>query len=108
MLTLYILRNKIPAKEIEWDSAKNALLKRRRGICFEVIVEALAREGPIWVKEHPRPEKYPGQKLLAVSIGGYVFVVPFEETNEKIILKTIYRSRRATRAHRRPSEKNEG
>ena len=25
-----------------------------------------------------------GQKLLAVSIGGYVFIVPFEETHEKI------------------------
>jgi len=105
---LYILRDKFSSKEIEWDETKNVHLKRRRGICFEKIVEALAREGPIWVKEHPRPEKYPGQKLLAVSTGGYVFVVPFEETDEKIILKTIYPSRKATKEHGKSRGKNEG
>jgi uncharacterized DUF497 family protein len=108
VLTLYILCNKLSSKTIEWDEAKNALLKRLRGISFEEIVETLAKEGPLWIKEHPRPEKYPGQKLFAVSIESYVFIVPIEETDEKIIFKTIYPSRRATRAHRKSRGKNEG
>lgn len=107
-LTLYILRDNLLLKPVEWDEAKNALLKRMRGISFEEIVEALAKGGPLWVKEHPKPEKYPGQKLFAVSIESYVFIVPIEETDEKFIFKTIYPSRRATREHRKSRGKNEG
>jgi hypothetical protein len=106
VLTLYILRDNILSKPVEWGEAKNALLKRLRGISFEEIVEALAKGGPLWVKEHPRPEKYPGQKLFAISISGYVFIVPFEETDEKVIFKTIYPSRRATKAYKRSRGKN--
>jgi uncharacterized DUF497 family protein len=106
VLTLYILRDNLLSKPVEWDEAKNALLKRLRGISFEEIVEALAKGGPLWIKEHPRPEKYPGQKLFAVSIAGYVFVVPYEETNDKVTFKTIYPSRRATKTHRRSRGKN--
>jgi uncharacterized DUF497 family protein len=108
VLTLYILCDKLSSKTIEWDEAKNSLLKRLRGISFESIVEALAEEGPLWIKEHPRPERYPGQKLFAVSVTGYIFIVPFEETDERIILKTIYPSRKATRAHRESRGRNEG
>lgn len=103
---MYILRDNILSKPVEWDEAKNALLKRLRGISFEEIVEALAKGGPLWIKEHPRPEKYPGQKLFAVSIKSYVFIVPIEETDEKIIFKTIYPSRRATKAYKRSRGKN--
>jgi uncharacterized DUF497 family protein len=106
VLTLYILRDNLLSKPIEWDEAKNALLKRLRGISFEEIVEALAKGGPLWIKEHPRPEKYLRQKLFAVSIAGYVFVVPYEETNDKVTFKTIYPSRRATKTHRRSRGKN--
>jgi len=80
-------------------------LKQRRGVSFEDILETLAEKGPLWVKEHPRSEKYPNQRLLGVLIEGYVFIVPFEETDEKIILKTIYPSRKATSEHRKPKGK---
>jgi len=43
---------------------------------------------------------------MGVLIAGYVFIVPFEETDEKIILKTIYPSRKATSAHRRSRGKD--
>ena len=94
------------SKLITWDERKNVLLKQRRGVSFEDILWFLAKHGPLWVKEHPRPEKYPKQRLLGVLIAGYVFIVPFEETDEKIILKTIYPSRKATSAHRRSKEKD--
>ena len=104
---MYILCNKLSSKTIEWDEAKNALLKRLRGISFEEIVEALAQGGPLWIKDHPRPRDYPGQRILAVLITGYVFMVPYEETDEKITFKTIYPSRRATEAYRRSRGKND-
>ncbi len=88
-------------KIITWDESKNEQIKQLRGVSFQDVLEELAGQGPLWVKEHPRPEKYPGQRLLGVLIAGYVFVVPFEETDDKIILKTIYPSRRETASHRR-------
>ena len=94
------------SKLITWDEGKNAHLRKRRGVSFEDILETLAEKGPLWVKEHPRPEKYPNQRLLGVLIEGYVFIVPFEETDEKIILKTIYPSRKATSALRRSKGKD--
>ena len=81
-------------------------LKQRRGVSFENILGALAEHGPLWVKEHPRPEKYPNQRLLGVLIAGCIFIVPFEETDEKIILKTIFPSRKATSALRRSKGKD--
>jgi uncharacterized DUF497 family protein len=92
-------------KLITWDESKNVRLKQQRGVSFEDILGALAERGPLWVKEHPRPEKYPNQRLLGVLIAGYVFIVPFEETDEKIILKTVYPSRKATCSHRRSKRK---
>jgi len=78
-----------------------------RGISFEEIVETLVEEGPLWIKDHPRLGNYPGQRLLAVLIAGYAFIVPYEETDEKITFKTIYPSRRATKAYRRSRGKND-
>jgi uncharacterized DUF497 family protein len=97
-LTMYILCDNILSKPIGWDEEKNALLKKRRRISFEDIVRALAESGPLWIRDHPRPDKYPGQRLLGALIAGYVYIVPYEETDEKIIFKTAFPSRRATRA----------
>jgi len=91
-------------KTFVWDKNKNALLKRKRGISFEDVVESLVERGPLWIDDHPRPENYPGQKLFAVLIGGYVFIVPFQETEDAIILKTIFPSRKATKIYRESRE----
>jgi uncharacterized DUF497 family protein len=91
-------------KSFVWDEDKNALLKRKRGISFEDVAESLAERGPLWIDDHPRPENYPGQKLFAVLIGDYVFIVPFQETEDAIILKTIFPSRKATKIHRASRE----
>jgi uncharacterized DUF497 family protein len=94
-------------KPFVWDEEKNQFLKRNRKICFEQILEALDAKGPLWIKDHPRPEIYSGQKLMAVLIGGYVHIVPFQETADRIILKTIYPHRKATKAYRETSQKHE-
>jgi len=87
-------------KSFVWDEGKNALLKRKRRISFEEVAESLAERGPLWICDHPRPENYPGQKLFAVLIGDYVFIVPFQETEDTIILETIFPSRKATKTYR--------
>ncbi len=87
----------MPEKIFVWDEAKNERLKRTRGVGFEDVARAFAERGSLWIRDNPKPEKYPGQKLLAVLIDDYVYVAPYEETDEAVILKTIYPSRKATR-----------
>lgn len=90
-----------------WDETKNELLKLTRGISFDEVVESIAEAGLLWISEHPRPERYPGQKLFAVLIRDYVCIVPYQETEKEIILKTIFPSRKATRDYRKSRERHE-
>jgi hypothetical protein len=51
------------------------------------------------VYEHPNQARYPGQQILLVRVGEYVWVVPFVETPDGRFLKTIIPSRKATRKY---------
>jgi len=52
------------------------------------------------VYDHPNQEKYPGQKISAVIVEDYVYLVPFIESEDGMFLKTIIPSRKATKRHR--------
>ena len=78
-----------------WDNEKNALLKNR-GVCFEQVVILMERGDVLDTIEHPNQNRYPGQKIAMVMIDNYVYLVPYVENNEKIFLKTIIPSRKAT------------
>jgi len=53
----------------------------------------------IEIYEHPNQERYPDQKISVVLIEGYIYLVPFVETEEEIFLKTIIPSRKATKQY---------
>lgn len=84
---------------INWNSDKNLALKTERGISFEEVLVAVSQGSLIDVVEHPNKEKYPNQRIFIVRIRGYVFLVPFVETDEEIFLKTIIPSRSATKKY---------
>jgi len=46
---------------------------------------------------HKEQKRYPGQKIFVVQIDKYAYLVPFVEDDEKIFLKTIFPSRKATK-----------
>ena len=76
--------------KISWNPAKNELLRRERGVCFE-DVEAIIRAGEeLDILPHPAR---PNQRILVVRIKGYVHAVPFIEDGEGLFLKTIYPTR---------------
>ena len=79
-----------------WDNAKNELLKKNRGVCFEQVVLIMERGEVLDTIEHPNQERYPGQKIAVVIIDNYAYLVPYVENNEEIFLKTIIPSRKAT------------
>lgn len=86
-------------KYFDWNDEKNELLKRLRGVSFEQVVLAIASGDLVDRLKHPNPEKYPNQMVFFVKIEGYIYSVPFIEDDEKIFLKTIIPSRKATRKH---------
>ncbi|MFZ0889472.1 MAG: hypothetical protein WA005_13545 [Candidatus Binataceae bacterium] len=84
-------------KYFSWSTAKNEKLKAERGISFEEIVYHIAQGDILDLLEHPKQERYPGQRLFVVKVGDYAYLVPFVEGEEEIVLKTIIPSCKATR-----------
>ena len=86
----------------DWSTEKNERLIEERGISFESVVGAIEQGGLVDVLEHPNQERYPGQRIYAVEILGYIYLVPFvTRTDGTYFLKTIIPSRKATRDYRR-------
>lgn len=86
-------------KYYDWNKTKNELLRTERDISFEEVYIAIESGGLLEVIEHPNPKKYPNQKVFVVSINNYVYLVPFVEDEEKVFLKTIIPSRKATKKY---------
>jgi uncharacterized DUF497 family protein len=83
----------------DWNPDKNEWLKEQRGITFEEIVFHILHGGLLDVLEHPNRKQYPGQRIFVVNVEGYVCLVPFVETEEKVFLKTIIPSRKLTKKY---------
>jgi hypothetical protein len=84
-----------------WSEAKNARLKRERGITFEEIVVAIDAGHLLDVLKHRNPRRYPRQSMLVVVLRRYVYLVPFVQQPDAYFLKTIIPSRKATRDYLR-------
>ena len=80
-------------KDLRWNLLKSKRLKQTRGVSFEKLVQAKV----IAVRAHP---KNPKQELMLLEYQGYIWVVPFIETEEEIFLKTLYPSRKFTKFYR--------
>jgi len=51
------------------------------------------------ILEHPKQDRYKGQRIFVVNVGGYAYLVPFVETENEVVLKTIIPSRKATKRY---------
>ena len=86
-------------KAISWSLEKNKLLQEERGISFEDVVLHISIGGILDTFEHPNQERYPGQQIHVIDIEGYAYLVPFVESENEIVLKTIIPSRKATKTY---------
>ncbi|HCU22511.1 MAG TPA: toxin [Candidatus Atribacteria bacterium] len=84
-------------KNFVWNEDKNEKLKRERNVSFEIILLQIEAGKILDILEHPNSEKYQGQKIFVIEFEGYAFLVPFVEDEQKIFLKTIIPSRKATK-----------
>ena len=93
-------------KALRWSAEKNELLKLSRGVSFESIVVAIEADGLLDIVKHPNVKKYPNQRVLVVSIDGYVYLAPFVEEADYFFLKTVIPSREATRDYLQQGDLN--
>lgn len=80
-------------KYLNWNSEKNEILKRERGICFEEIAYCIESGRIIGIEENPG---YPNQKMYILEIDNYAIIVPYVENDIEIFLKTAFPSRKYT------------
>ena len=70
-------------KIFKWNTEKNEILARERGITFEEIVQRIEAGAKIIQADHPNKKQYPNQKILIIDVDGYAYLVPFViEKNE--------------------------
>lgn len=86
-------------KYFDWNSKKSEQLRKERDIGFEEILVAMNEGNILDIVEHSNQKKYPGQKIFIVDINGYAYLVPFVEDKDKLFLKTIIPSRKATKQY---------
>lgn len=86
-------------KYFDWNKQKNELLKIERDVCFEDILIAIESGQILDIVEHPDKKHYPNQKIFIININNYAYLIPFVENKEKIFLKTIIPSRKATKKY---------
>ena len=84
-------------KNYRWDIEKDEILKKERGISFELVLFQIENGFLLDIIKHPNDVKYPNQSMFIIEIDEYVYLVPFIENKEEIFLKTIIPSRKATK-----------
>ena len=70
-------------KYFAWSGEKNESLKIDRGVSFEEVDFHIERGNLLDVLEHPNQQRYPGKRIFVVDIGGYAYLVPFVESEQK-------------------------
>ncbi|MEA2098356.1 MAG: toxin [Patescibacteria group bacterium] len=86
-------------KYFDWNNEKNEKLKTEREVGFEDVLIAIEEKRILDIIEHKNQKKYPDQKMFVVSINNYAYLIPFIENDQKIFLKTIIPSRKATKKY---------
>ncbi len=85
----------------DWNNGKNEQLKKVRHISFEQITTQIETGYLLDIVEHPNQDKYPNQRMYIVEYENYAYLVPFVQKENRIFLKTIYPSRKATQKYLR-------
>jgi predicted DNA binding CopG/RHH family protein len=63
--------------EFDWSDEKNATLERTRSVCFEDVVVCIQNGDVLDVIRHPNRGRYPGQNIIVLNVGGYVWLIPY-------------------------------
>lgn len=82
-----------------YDDQKNLKLKAERGVSFEDVIAAIHNDKILAIIPHHNKKEYPNQKILVIEINDYVYLVPYLEEADLLILKTVFPSRKFTKLY---------
>jgi uncharacterized DUF497 family protein len=82
-----------------WNSDKNQELILNRNISFEEAVFYIENGGLLDDIAHPNKSDYSHQRIFILRIRGYVYLVPYVDTEKEVFLKTIIPSRKFTQKY---------
>jgi hypothetical protein len=82
-----------------FDEQKNQKLKTERGVSFEDVINAISDGKILDIIPHHNKGEYPNQKILVIEIKGYVYLAPYLEEEDFLILKTVFPSRKFTKLY---------
>ena len=88
-------------KVYRWDTEKDRYLRETRNVGFGNVLSSILAGKILDDIGHPRPNRYPNQRVMIVEIANYAYLVPYVETKQNIFLKTIIPSRKMTRKYLR-------
>jgi len=83
-------------KYLDWNSDKNEILKRERGISFEEIAFLIESGHIIGIEKNPGRST---QNIYILEIENYAYIVPFVENDKEIFLKTAFPNRKHTKRY---------
>lgn len=83
----------------DFDASKNLKLMETRGVGFEEIIFCIQNGKLLDVYPHPNAAKYTNQNIYVVELENYIYLVPFVEEGSRVMLKTIFPSRKATKKY---------
>ena len=86
-------------KPFDWSIEKNEWLQKERGVSFDQVLIAIQSGDLLDDTDHPNKKRYSKQRIFVVNINNYVYLVPYVEDDEKIFLKTVIPSRKATKKY---------
>ncbi|HOV72438.1 MAG TPA: toxin [Candidatus Hydrogenedentes bacterium] len=86
-------------KPFDWNLEKNNWLRSVRRVTFEEIIFHIQAGDLLDVIQIGKSGKYPNQRIFVINIEGYVYLVPFVESEEAIFLKTVIPSRKMTKRY---------
>ena len=86
-------------KRFDWNPEENQELITERGVSFEEVIFFIREGNLLDDLKHPNEKKYPRQRIFIVDIDNYVYLVLYVEETEKIFLKTVIPSRKATKQY---------
>ena len=82
-----------------WNPEKNQELITGRDVSFEEAVFHIERGGLLDDIAHPNISDYPNQRIFVICIRGYVYLVPYVESETEVFLKTMIPSRKFTKLY---------
>lgn len=86
-------------KNFSWDPIWSQQLLKERGVSFEDVVFCVQKGGLRDLLRFRNPDRDPLQFVLVVEIDGYVYLVPYIETDDAFHLQTITPSKQATQRY---------